>query len=187
MSLMRPKADSKVCPSCRVEKPRAEYYKKLNTISYRCKQCSLKDSKARAGKYAGKYLEYQNEWRRKKYAESAEYREKLSAQKKAVYAVRKDAYNAKRRERWKNDPWCPARSTYRRKDVKDRTPTWADKNSILAFYAHCPAGMHVDHIIPLRGLIDGRPVCGLHVLSNLQYLSPEQNLKKRNRITEADL
>ncbi len=48
-------------------------------------------------------------------------------------------------------------------------------------------GQVVDHIIPIKGLIDGRRVCGLHVPWNLQYLTPAQNRKKKNRISEADI
>lgn len=58
-----------------------------------------------------------------------------------------------------------------------RTPAWCDKAAIRQFYEDCPEGMEVDHIIPLRG----KSVSGLHVLSNLQYLTPEQNRKKLNK------
>jgi hypothetical protein len=58
-----------------------------------------------------------------------------------------------------------------------RVPAWADLNLITKFYQNCPEGMVVDHIIPLQG----RTVSGLHVLSNLQYLTLEENLKKSNR------
>jgi hypothetical protein len=55
-------------------------------------------------------------------------------------------------------------------------PTWADKAEIQRFYAARPEGMHVDHIIPLRG----KTVSGLHVLENLQYLPGIENNKKSN-------
>lgn len=55
------------------------------------------------------------------------------------------------------------------------TPSWADLELIKRIYEHAE-GMHVDHIIPLQGKL----VCGLHVENNLQYLTPEENLKKSN-------
>lgn len=57
-----------------------------------------------------------------------------------------------------------------------RTPKWSEKDKILEFYLNCPEGYHVDHIIPLQGKL----VSELHVLSNLQYLTAEQNIKKSN-------
>lgn len=57
-----------------------------------------------------------------------------------------------------------------------RTPHWADLAEIKKFYEDCPRGMVVDHIIPLRGKI----VSGLHVRSNLQYLTRDDNLRKGN-------
>ena len=57
------------------------------------------------------------------------------------------------------------------------TPTWADKDAIKIFYLACPEGYHVDHIIPLQG----KHVCGLHTIENLQYLTAKENLNKGNK------
>lgn len=182
--MARPPVTSKICPVCGVDKPRSEYYKKGTSISHKCKPCSLVDANERAHKYIGKYSEYQNDWRRTKYQNEQEYRDKVAAQKKAAYENRKESINESRRLRWATDPNNPARKYYRRKDVKNRTPRWVDHNQILEVYSKCPKGYEVDHIVPLRGIIDGRPVTGLHVPWNLQYLTPAQNRKKKNRITE---
>lgn len=57
-----------------------------------------------------------------------------------------------------------------------RTPIWADLVKIKEVYINCPPDMEVDHIIPLNGTY----VSGLHVHSNLQYLSPKDNHIKNN-------
>lgn len=177
----------KVCPGCFVNKPREDYYKKGDYVTYKCKPCTLLETKARQADYYDKYADRKNEWKRTKYAQDPQYREHIAAQKKAAYDARIDEINAKRRDRWATDPYNPARLYYRRKDIKDKTPAWADKGLILEIYAKCPEGHEVDHIVPLRGLIDGRPVSGLHVQNNLQYLTREANRKKKNKISESDL
>jgi hypothetical protein len=176
----------KQCPACGVVKPRADYYKKLDTVSHCCKPCSLSDSRKRGPKYYGAYTERQNAWRRQQSATNPEYVARRQRLKKAAYDLRKDEINARRREVWATVPDCAARKFYRRKDVKDRTPEWIDHADILPIYAACPKGFHVDHIIPLKGLIDGRPVSGLHVPWNLQYLTAEANHKKHCRVTEQE-
>ena len=67
-------------------------------------------------------------------------------------------------------------ATYRASKLQ-RTPPWADRKELAKVYALCPDGYHVDHIIPLKG----NTVCGLHIESNLQYLTAEENLKKSNK------
>ena len=178
---------TKTCPSCGIEKPRSDYYKKGDTVSHKCKPCSLADMKTRQAKYIGKYSEREQEWRRSRYATNPVYRERIAAQKKARYDAKNAEINAKRRERWATDPLNPARKYYRRKDVKDKTPPWVDQSAILDIYSKCPDGHEIDHIVPLRGLIDGRPVSGLHVPWNLQYLTVEANRKKKNRLSESEL
>lgn len=66
----------------------------------------------------------------------------------------------------------------KRRAIKlNATPKWADLNAIMEFYKNCPDGYHVDHIIPLQG----KNVCGLHVLENLQYLPASENMSKGNK------
>ena len=58
---------------------------------------------------------------------------------------------------------------------RKRIVPW-DQEGIRKFYLNKPEGMEVDHIIPLCG----RKISGLHILSNLQYLTREENNFKRN-------
>lgn len=66
-------------------------------------------------------------------------------------------------------------ASYRSSKVQ-RTANWAEIEEIKKFYSKCPEGHHVDHIIPLNGVL----VSGLHVLSNLQYLPAKENFSKSN-------
>ena len=63
--------------------------------------------------------------------------------------------------------------------LKRITPSWVDMEAIKLFYLNTPSGMEVDHIIP----ITSKRVCGLHVIYNLQYLTPRENQKKSNKFT----
>jgi len=174
----------KVCPKCNVLKSRSEYYKKLETISHLCKICAKKDIANRQHKYYGRYHDTQNKWRRDNYENNPEYRARVQAQKKAKYDRNKDQLNAKRRERYAAEPDCPDRVYSRSAHVREHTPPWVIWREINKIYADRPTGHHVDHMIPLRGKIDKRPVSGLHVPWNLQYLSEKDNHKKHCWVTE---
>lgn len=73
-----------------------------------------------------------------------------------------------------------ARAAKRRSAQLQATPPWADLEAIKNFFINRPEGMEVDHIIPLQG----KTVCGLHVLHNLQYLSQSENCRKSNKLFE---
>jgi 5-methylcytosine-specific restriction endonuclease McrA len=53
--------------------------------------------------------------------------------------------------------------------------SWEEKKLIVRFYKNCPQGYEVDHIIPIaKG--------GKNCLSNLQYLTKEENRRKSAKI-----
>lgn len=65
----------------------------------------------------------------------------------------------------------------RRAAVINRTPSWANQKRINFWYECCPKGYHVDHIIPLQG----ENISGLHIETNLQWLTQSQNNSKGNK------
>ena len=55
--------------------------------------------------------------------------------------------------------------------------SWEELQQIKQFYRNAPNGYQIDHIIPIsRG--------GKHCLSNLQYLTEEENRRKFNRLPD---
>lgn len=83
-----------------------------------------------------------------------------------------------------NTKWV-VRAMLRKKDIKQATPPWVDKDELFAIYTESKAitketGIqhHVDHIVPLHG----ETVCGLNVPWNLRIITAEENLAKRNKL-----
>ena len=106
----------------------------------------------------------------------------------AKYRKKNKEQTLKRIARWrKNNPHKVAEYTDRRCTyLKEAKPSWANDDAIKEIYlerdrlnALGEDVYHVDHIIPLLG----ENVCGLHCEDNLQVLTAEGNLKKRNLIT----
>jgi hypothetical protein len=57
------------------------------------------------------------------------------------------------------------------------TPSWGQEGIEDVYKEAEYQQMHVDHIVPLRSDV----VCGLHVVGNLQLLTPEENMRKGNK------
>jgi len=108
----------------------------------------------------------------------AKHRDTLSERSRKWYAQHKEQAKEQHRK------WCQDNRTkvnsyaskYRATKLK-AIPLWADLEEIKDFYAKCPNGYVVDHIIPLQG----KNVCGLHVSTNLQYLTQSENCQKGNK------
>ena len=107
-------------------------------------------------------------------------REKLVFQANEYNRVNREAVLARKRAyKKRNLAACAAENAKRKAAKLGATPPWSETKEIVQFYKNRPFGMEIDHIIPLRG--DKYGVCGLHVIDNLQYLTPEENRRKGNK------
>lgn len=162
-------ADTKTCISCNIDKPRnAEHFfyrnKARGWFSSWCKDCRKKK------RQESRLTENATQRRRRR---KASIRYCATCMDVRVYQNNTycpDCSANKLRERKRRDK-CLYRSRLRK-----ATPPWANKRLIKRFYEMCPKGMVVDHIIPIRG----KTISGLHVVENLQYMTPEENVKKSN-------
>lgn len=77
----------------------------------------------------------------------------------------------------------PLRSKLYRLQLRRATPPWVDRQAIKSLYKEAKrvtkltGVLHTaDHVIPLRGLL----VCGLHVHTNMQVITQQENMQKGN-------
>ena len=141
---------------------------------------------------------------RRAYRRTNEGRANLKAQRAAQYAANPEKHRQRGRDFYHaNTEVCAQlhrdyrlsipgfdreRGAKRRADLLQAMPKWADRSAIRFIYAHCPAGMQVDHFVPLRGVLPGgRHIRGLHVPANLRYLNSQANAARGNRLTPADV
>ena len=151
----------KTCTKCHTEKDISEFYKcKRSKDGYRqmCKECF-------------KSIDKINKERNK---------EKLK-----IYRTKTKETRTKSMAIWasKNRDVRNTHHAKRRSAKLQRTVSWSNTDKIKEFYTEAQqltqdTGIphHVDHIIPLQG----KNVSGLHVETNLQVITAEENLSKHN-------
>lgn len=183
-------ATDKLCPTCKAcvsaynkayRAKTEEAYKEYQTEYY---QANAEVAKARTIKWREDNRERMLAGNKERYQKN---KEKQAAYYEEVYQdPEKRKERAERSRQWRKDnpDKLLAQIAYRRAKKLKATPAWADKDAILAIYKECvrltkETGIqhHVDHIIPLNGAL----VSGLHVESNLQILTAEENIKKNNK------
>jgi hypothetical protein len=187
----------KTCSKCGEEKPVSAFGKhsaRSDGLRSRCKPCNNAD----AQQYASDNREAVLKNKRRYYAENKErfseyyaermddesFRERKAAAARQWYRENKDRRKDYGKAHYKNNkPVYMAHSAKRRASKKQQTPSWANEQTIRAFYKEAArleqeTGIkhHVDHIIPLQGEL----VSGLHVENNLQVIPANENLSKSN-------
>lgn len=167
-----------------------------------CLACSISiDHKSKLAKYCGSDCKNahwkESNWDRvllaaEKYRNSHEKTEeqkhKINEQCKAwkeINSVRRKAIDKAYHQSKQGCPEYLAKRRHheamRRARKLQATPKWLSKvqlEEIKAIYRNCPAGYHVDHIMPLKG----ENLSGLHVPWNLQYLPGIVNKMKSNKV-----
>lgn len=172
-----------VCVQCR--RDAANAFRSRNPVEYKESRKRLRQNGKAAKAQRAWYIAHPGA----KAAADKRYREKHADSlrvKKALNrptAAQQSEYT--RRYRAKINPGrVNAWTRNRQARLLQRTPAWADKKAIEAFYEQSAAKRrdtgvrhHVDHIFPLKGKL----VSGLHVASNLCVLTESDNCKKSRK------
>jgi hypothetical protein len=155
------KEDFQKAPSC------------LSGIRSYCKDCQSLKKKEWYHKNKEHVLQKTKQWAKDNPDTVKEKQRKWACQdkNKEIMAAYKKEYSLQNKDK------INAYTAARRKRVQKQTPPWETIQVLQEVYLNCPLGMQVDHIIPLRGKL----VCGLHTVSNLQYLTPTENYRKGNK------
>jgi len=122
---------------------------------------------------------------KKKQAEQIKRWHEKNPDKRKEYCKRWNDKNVEKRKQWQKTNVNKIKSySARRRALKQQAiASWANFKEIEKIYEACPSGFHVDHIYP----INSDYMCGLHVETNLQILTAEENFKKSNRVWPGQL
>ena len=165
---------SKLCATCKVEKPVSEFYKQTTRGAYgvrgTCKACD----------------------NLKKRAYRTQLGDALKARKQEEYLRNRESRLLQKKEyRQSNKGKINALVAARKKVIKQRTPKWVSKEELwLIKEAYELAALrtklfgfswHVDHVLPLQG----ETLSGLHVPTNLQVIPWLDNIQKKNKVLHA--
>lgn len=171
------------CVTCQRAYTNARYAAKREQIAANVREWkALNAERVSAQRSAKRSKTADPEWRAKENERQKAYRAANLGQTaewaRATREKNREIRNAETRA-WKaaNKPRVYADNAARRANQSTGIARFF-KAEIAAIYAACPAGFHVDHIHPLKG----KNACGLHVPWNLQFLTPEENQRKYNRL-----
>ncbi len=109
---------------------------------------------------------------------------KARANSRPLEAKRK--YNQKHKQA--NPDYYKALVSVRRRRHRSATPKWVSKEEKLAIRklylkaAELTKLTGVKYVVDHHYPLNGREVCGLHVLANLKIMTQEDNLKKSNKL-----
>ena len=170
-----------------------QYYKDNKETIIQKAAIYAKENAERAREYKRSYEDRnrdKNNKRLRKYtADNPERQQATKAKSRLKNIEKRRAYGRQysKENRIKRRPQNRAYCSMRHKRVRRQTPVWADMRAMFDIYMNVPKGFQVDHIIPITGLtLEGYRVSGLHIAENLQYLTEQENLTKRNRMRPED-
>ena len=167
----------KLCRGCQEGLPPDKFNKNPKNkdgLQHKCRSCE-----------SSYHQQNRNRILRRQRAYQASNSERLAEHGRSYYEKHKNSLkNARKVWTADNKDKVAAMSASRRATMLQRTPKWANKKAIEAFYTEAQnlteaTGIqhNVDHVIPLRGEL----VSGLHVENNLQVIKATENFSKSNK------
>lgn len=175
----------KQCSRCKEIKPILEFskHKRMKDgLSCCCKICKAIDDKKYYENNSERLIANTLKWQK-------DNPEKANIKSLKWCKDNPEKYKQKSAKWQKENPGkCNANCRKRQSAKIQATPPWLTKEDfkqIEALYIKAKElekldgiKRHVDHIVPLQG----KTVCGLHILINLQILTAEENMNKNNKL-----